>query len=524
MSGDITFKVGDCLDVFGAEPDASVDAFVSDWPAGVAFMGRAWDKDRGGRAAWIAHWTARAEMMRRKSKAGAFSLTWALPRTSHWTATALEDAGWVVQDIITHVFGQGWPKGRSALKPASEHWILARNGSGGALQIDAARVARGAGDWPDEGRTGGHSAQPDALKISGAPPGDGIRCPPGGSWPPNFALSHCPDCEERGARMVRGSAPASGPTLTGPSGSSARSKFNGVDSTPSYGTDGLESVPAFDCLAACDCGLSRLAASGGEAPRCACGGAMWWACPVAEMDRQSGQGTSNAREPTGRDDRGVPGFVARRLDNMGRGHVDSGGASRFFPRFSYNAKAPGGERQAGCDDLYWRADKRSPFGFAQVTREEWETLDGDCNAYGEESATGSAARGRDPRSVGGQRARGNVHPTVKGLDLMRRWVALVTPPGGRVGDITAGSGGTGIATHLLNAALPIGGAPMSFLGCDICPEAVEIAEARLRWWRSVRHDVKPVKRQAEPVEKPAQATLFPSTVLSQVEMFARVPA
>jgi site-specific DNA-methyltransferase (adenine-specific) len=43
-------------------------------------------------------------------KPGAHGLVWALPRTSHWTATALEDAGFEIRDVITHHFGSGFPK------------------------------------------------------------------------------------------------------------------------------------------------------------------------------------------------------------------------------------------------------------------------------------------------------------------------------------------------------------------------------------------------------------------------------
>lgn len=485
----IDLRVGDCLDIFGAESDASFDAFVSDWPAGVAFMGRAWDKAHGGRDAWVRAWAERAAMMRRKAKPGAYSLTWALPRTSHWTATALDDAGWVIQDVITHVFGQGWPKGRSALKPASEHWILARNGSGGALQIDAARVARGSGDVKPFG-----SPQ---RSSGGMLNGTGEARPQfeqheGGSWPPNLMLSHCPECEERGAKSIKGAA------RTGPNGGAhqaggiTRGDMAGLPKGYVLGgnytaPDGTESVPAFDCLAACDCGLSRLAPAGGEPPRCACGAGMWWACPVAKMDAQSGDrrstltgradpSTSHAHPATAR----PANFFGQMSGGVGDVYADSGGASRFFPCFQYMAKSAGGERHAGCDDLYWRADKRSPFGFVRVSREEWERLPED------------------------ERARGNVHPTVKSIALMERLVALVTPPGGRLGDVTLGSGGTAIALHRLNVTRGLGA---TMLGCDICPETIEISEARLAWWRSVRHDTRPVKRQDEPGE-PAQTSLL----------------
>jgi hypothetical protein len=43
-------------------------------------------------------------------KPGGHALVWALPRTSHWTATAWENAGFEVRDRIGHIFGQGFPK------------------------------------------------------------------------------------------------------------------------------------------------------------------------------------------------------------------------------------------------------------------------------------------------------------------------------------------------------------------------------------------------------------------------------
>lgn len=90
--------------------DASVDAIVTDPPAGISFMGRDWDGDKGGRAAWIAWMTSVMAECLRVLKPGGHALVWALPRTSHWTATAIEDAGFEVRDIVMHLFGTGFPK------------------------------------------------------------------------------------------------------------------------------------------------------------------------------------------------------------------------------------------------------------------------------------------------------------------------------------------------------------------------------------------------------------------------------
>lgn len=101
---------GDCAEVLKTLPDNSVDSLVTDPPAGIAFMGKDWDKDKGGRKEWCAWMEGIMREALRVMKPGAHGLVWALPRTSHWTATALEDAGFEVRDCITHLFGSGFPK------------------------------------------------------------------------------------------------------------------------------------------------------------------------------------------------------------------------------------------------------------------------------------------------------------------------------------------------------------------------------------------------------------------------------
>jgi site-specific DNA-methyltransferase (adenine-specific) len=488
----IDFRVGDCLEIFGQEPDASFDAIVADLPAGVSFMSRAWDGDHGHRDRWIAFWAERLAMVRQKCKPGAYALLWALPRTSGWTHMAIEDGGWYVQDVITHAFGTGWPKSHAALKPASEHWILARNGTGGDLQIDAARVQRGPGGYPipctqRESRSFGNRLGGSTSDSGGLVKLGPEAAHPAGSWPTNLVLSHCPECEERGTRMVKGGTahPGSPDYKSAEWGTIGRNH----DRPPqTYAPDGQEEIPAFDCLASCDCGQAVLAPSGGAAPRCACGRPMWWACAVAELDAQSGYSKSPPVGSVARVTRPRSGYtVSPPPMELPNGHGDEGGRSRYFPRFCYQAKASGGERDAGCEGLYWRRNPRNPFGYDVVDLAEYERLVAAAEKV----------------------ARGNVHPTVKGVALMEWLVSLVCPPGGRLGDVTLGSGGTAVAYHRVCERARV---EPSFLGTDICPEAVAIAEARMRWWRSVRLDTKPRAREERGVggkgKKPKEPSLF----------------
>jgi DNA modification methylase len=100
-----TLHQGDCRVILPTLADASVDAIVSDPPAGIAFMGVAFDSDRGGRAQWIEWLSAILAECLRIARPGSVALIWALPRTSHWTGTAIEDAGWVIEDRLAHLFG-----------------------------------------------------------------------------------------------------------------------------------------------------------------------------------------------------------------------------------------------------------------------------------------------------------------------------------------------------------------------------------------------------------------------------------
>ncbi len=57
---------------------------------------------------------------------------------------ALEDAGWVIRDMLLWVHLQGFPKSRASLKPAYEPIVMARKpGASRDLNIDACRIGTG---------------------------------------------------------------------------------------------------------------------------------------------------------------------------------------------------------------------------------------------------------------------------------------------------------------------------------------------------------------------------------------------
>jgi site-specific DNA-methyltransferase (adenine-specific) len=110
-------------------------------------------------------------------------------------------------------------------------------------------------------------------------------------------------------------------------------------------------------------------------------------CAVADLDRQSGTSRSSGGTGLPSGSQSQPAWHEWQPTATNAGGVgDVGGASRFFPVFRYEPKAPASERPCLAD--------------------------------------------------------GTVHTTVKPLDLMRWLVRLVTPPNGVVLDPFAGSGTT----------------------------------------------------------------------------------
>lgn len=528
-------------------PEGSVDAIVSDPPAGIGFMGKSWDKDKGGRDQWQA-WLARLLAASfRALKPGGHALLWGIPRTSHWTMSAIEDAGFEIRDVVHdaiagdelvqqfistlddeqrqalaravesqsapiwyQIFGSGFPKslniskaidaaagaerakvgegrGRTgaavaghadvhgddayewpgtfditvpatddakkwdgwgtALKPAVEHWILARKpltgtyvenvlewGVGG-INVDACRI--GMGDEYDPSKIQRcQTAQSGDTVTLNIPGHEQATYNAAGRWPAHLVLEHAEGClilESRTeARPMREHAGRSGNV---------------------FGA-GLEGSRAIDPV-----NVTR------DVYECAPG------CPVRTLDEQSGErksgggGMRTTSLGMMNDDGWQP-----TVSPIKRPPPDKGGASRFF----YVAKAPRSEKDAGLEHLPRKT------GGEATGRED--------GAAGVSNPRAGAGR------TGGAR---NSHPTVKGLALMRWLVRLVTPPGGVVLDPFAGSGSTGVA------ALEEG---FSFIGCELTDEYLPILLGR------VRHALE--LPQHAPEDDPALAHLRPAAAVA----------
>jgi site-specific DNA-methyltransferase (adenine-specific) len=409
----------------------TIDAIVCDPPAGIDFMGKGWDSDKGGRDVWIKWLAATLGPAFAALKPGGHALVWALPRTSHWTATALEDLGFEIRDVVMHLFGTGFPKSLDVSK-AIDSRLGAERQVVGEREVTREIKYDGKGGNALVGGTGGGAtmipvtapATPEAEAWEGwgtalKPAAEHwilCRKPLEGTVAQNV-LTHGTGALNIGGCRIDG---APRPMRVNAGGVDPRGEFFGGNGK--YGSSALGEQAQT---------LGRWPAHVTMDEEAA-----------AILDEQSG--FSKSPKKTVRGGKRDLAFGMKRQENVAC-HGDSGGASRFF----YVAKAPRKEKDLGCEALPVKT------GGEATDRVE-----------------GSAGLGNPRAGAGRTGGARNHHPTVKSIALMRWLCRLITPPGGVVLDPFTGSGSTAVA------ALAEG---FKFVGCEMDPEYVKIAKARIEY-------------------------------------------
>ena len=94
--------LGDCLDRLKELPDNSVDAVVTDPPYGISFMAKKWDYD----VPSVDVWTEAMRVL----KPGGHALIACGTRTQHRMVVNIEDAGFEIRDVVSWIYGSGFPK------------------------------------------------------------------------------------------------------------------------------------------------------------------------------------------------------------------------------------------------------------------------------------------------------------------------------------------------------------------------------------------------------------------------------
>ena len=99
---------GDCLEQMKQMQSNSVDAIVTDPPYGISFMAKKWDYDVPRVEVW-------KEAMR-VLKHGGHALIACGTRTQHRMVVNIEDAGFEIRDVVSWIYGSGFPKSTNVSK------------------------------------------------------------------------------------------------------------------------------------------------------------------------------------------------------------------------------------------------------------------------------------------------------------------------------------------------------------------------------------------------------------------------
>lgn len=351
------------------------------------FMGKHWDgwESPASFQRWCQAW---ATECLRVLKPGGHLLAFGGTRTVHRLTCGIEDAGFEIRDGIDWIYAQGFPKSLDVSKAIDR-------------AAGAEREVIGPGRYANRGRRTDNQvyaqATPSGAEVSTAPATDDARRWTG--WGTALKPAREPIVVARkpligtvaanvlahgtGALHIDACRVGNEERTNRAGGASSLQRASRVEQ--GYRDTVTASVGESSTVTGrwpSNVALSHAATPDGVdlcVDECAPG------CPVGELDAQSGVRTSG-RMAAGTRRSNRDGWAGPMPTTTGaETHGDSGGASRFFPAFHYQAKAPTGERP---------------------------------------------------------KVDGVAHSTVKPLALMRWLVRLVTPPDGLVLDPFAGSGTT----------------------------------------------------------------------------------
>lgn len=462
---------GDAIEQLKIFPDNYFDSAVTDPPAGIEFMGKEWDsfkknkrskgwaqqnKDGGdtfggfGKKLMPSFYSQTkedrdnfiiyiSEIMHeglRVLKPGGHALVWALPRTSHWTAMALEDAGFEIRDCIYHVFGSGFPKSMDISKQidkqaGAEREVVGQSNNGsGAQPNNHGKGDTGIGYADGSGKLFDITAPttPEAKQWSG--------------W--GTALKPAVECWWLVRKPLSERTVAENVLKWGVGGLNIDGCRVGTkeDMNPNDFDDSRRSSPKFS-------GILNGGKDGdfrarvGEVPN-----GRFPANLIHDGSEEvlaqfphskSGAMTKPYKYTNKGFSLGKPTGETKQIHES-----SEGSASRFF----YCAKPSRSERDDGLDNIGLKQNLHSTHGI--------------------HTDEGLIHNGRNPENR--QRMVKNHHPTVKSQALMEYLIKLITPPNSIGLDMFAGSGSTLIAYKKLGHR---------YVGIEIDPDYCKIAELRL---------------------------------------------
>jgi len=160
---------GDCLIRLKELKDNSIDAIITDPPYELGFMGKKWDNS--GIAYNVEMWKECLRVL----KPGGYLLSFGGTRTYHRMASAIEDAGFEIRDMLEWIFASGFPKSQNIgkmydKKMGNERVSLGKQKLGGTAVTLKGSANRK--DWYDQGKGGTYTPEIDITK--GTSPYEGL--------------------------------------------------------------------------------------------------------------------------------------------------------------------------------------------------------------------------------------------------------------------------------------------------------------------------------------------------------------
>ena len=410
---------GDCLEVMKGLADNSVDSIVTDPPYELGFMGKSWDNT--GIANNVDMWRECLRVL----KPGGYLLSFSATRTYHRMASAIEDAGFEIRDMIEWVYGSGFPKSHNIGKNIEKIKVggikyLKQIGTKKGIKVETGTQGFSYSKEYVAGKSMG------GKQISGDIPVYEINNEWEG-WGTALKPAHEPICMAR--KPLAEKNVAENCLKWGTGGINIdESRVSGE-----YKWRASESKVEGDIFKAGSFGeqspLGRFPANlihDGSDEVVAC-----------FPESNSGKGKASTYEKHG-------GQWGKGKQIRNEDYGDSGNASRFFKSIIYQPKASKSERNKGCEEL----EEKQGGGMKGT---ELQTL-----------LTGSG-------NIRNNMMKNN-HPTVKPEKLMEYLIEMVTPENGTVLEPFLGSGTTGVAAVNLKR---------NFIGIELDKDYFAICEKRI---------------------------------------------
>ena len=132
--------------------DNSVDSIVSDPPYGISFMAKKWDYDVPSVEVW--------EEAMRVLKPGGHALIACGTRTQHRMVVNIEDAGFEIRDVVSWIYGSGFPKSLNISKAIDKAAGAEREVVGKRWEKNRKPNTKEAGRYGEYGPDDGHLTAP----------------------------------------------------------------------------------------------------------------------------------------------------------------------------------------------------------------------------------------------------------------------------------------------------------------------------------------------------------------------------